>query len=712
MLIPRDNAINYKLGTLKETKFTFSHIFDMKSNQEDIYNITCQPLVSSLIKGNNGLLFTYGVTGSGKTFTMTGNFKIRGIMPRCLDSLFKTISYYQAPKFTFKPDKMNGFEALSDKDTIFGNGVVNNRNYFKCNNKNLESGFGLNSFGKDCVDINNMYAVFITYVEVYNNCVYDLLEENVIQNRNALQSRLIREDGFHNMYVHGVTELEVTSVEEAIQAFNVGQKRKKIGHTILNAESSRSHSIFTIRLVQAPIVAQSEKKDKKTPLEIKISQLSLVDLAGSERLSRTQNTGQRLKEAGNINNSLMTLRNCLELLRENQMHGSFKKIPYRDSKLTNLFKNYFDGHGTVKMIVCVNPRIEDYDENSQVMKFAEIAQEVHIPKLSLIKSSIENKNKSKLRKKIWSDVCYTVRRFPKSDINSPNKTSVIKDISSYLATRIKQRQEISEDLYGTMNTFRKQLVEINTINSDLKEENVTVTSCLKKDKQSIRHLEKKLQEHSSCLYDVNIYVNELQEKKLKLKRRLDEQKGSIEKKKKDLTYKKDILIEKIEQEKLKLKIELKKKLFEEKNVETKNQKDTQKKLLLAKDIKNSYELENYKTKKYPNFFTPLPLINSNYRRSKSAERWVEHRAKETIPLGTIFQPFYKSRKSVNRLDESDLTSRNLSNYCLVDQVARQSGEVETKLYKGEIIPTLAGGAQVVFNDVECLTQISSKSIVS
>lgn len=118
-----------------------------------------------------------------------------------------------------------------------------------------------------------------------------------------------------------------------------------------------------------------------------ISQLSLVDLAGSERTNRTKNTGQRLREAGemtfahficriykiyenlqtfncvgNINNSLMTLRSCLEILRENQNQGTNKMVPYRDSKLTHLFKNYFDGEGQVRMIVCVNPRADDYDE--------------------------------------------------------------------------------------------------------------------------------------------------------------------------------------------------------------------------------------------------------------------------------------------------------------------------------------------------------------
>lgn len=90
--------------------------------------------------------------------------------------------------------------------------------------------------------------------------------------------------------------------------------------------------------------------------------MSLVDLAGSERSSRTNNRGDRAREAGSINNSLMTLRTCFEILRENQKSGSTKMIPCRDSKLTRLFRIFFEGKGDIRMIVCVNPRKQDYDE--------------------------------------------------------------------------------------------------------------------------------------------------------------------------------------------------------------------------------------------------------------------------------------------------------------------------------------------------------------
>jgi len=165
----------------------------------------------------------------------------------------------------------------------------------------------------------------------------------------------------HNMFVHGVVEVEVKSPEEAFEAFYRGQRKKRMANTVLNAESSRSHSVFTIRLVQAPLDRNGEnvEADKRG---IVVSQLSLVDLAGCERTSRTKNSGKKILEAGHINNSLMTLRTCLEILRENQTNQTNKMVPYRDSKLTHLFKNYLDGEGQVRMIVCANPRSDDYDE--------------------------------------------------------------------------------------------------------------------------------------------------------------------------------------------------------------------------------------------------------------------------------------------------------------------------------------------------------------
>lgn len=365
-LRPPETASNYKTTALREMQYTFKHVFDKNSTQPETYATVAQPLVEGLIKGKNGLLFTYGVTSSGKTYTMTGNAENRGIMPRCLEVLFKTISDFQTKKFVFKPDRMNGFEILSDADAMLERQAELTAKYGKLGRRKdsdpeIASRASTDVSGLGGVNEDNMYAVFVTYVEVYNNSVYDLLEDGPIQ--KTLQTKIIRGDERQNMYVHGVTEVEVKNVSEAIDAYHMGQKRKRTGHTILNSESSRSHSVFSIRLVQAPTDSRGEQlvQDRR---KITVSQLSLVDLAGSERTNRTNNTGQRLREAGNINNSLMTLRKCLDTLRENQNSGIQKKVPYRDAKITHLFKNYFDGEGQVRMIVCINPRCEDFDETT------------------------------------------------------------------------------------------------------------------------------------------------------------------------------------------------------------------------------------------------------------------------------------------------------------------------------------------------------------
>lgn len=179
-LIPPESAINYKIISNKETQYVFKHIFDVDSTQHEAFTTVAQPLVEGLIKGKNGLLFSYGVTGSGKTFTMTGSKQHRGIMPRSLDVLFKTISDYQAKKYVFKPDKLNGFDILSEADAMLERQTELHGRLHRLERKDTEFEFGSTAStdvtSLSGLDEDNCFAVFITYVEIYNNSVYDLLE--------------------------------------------------------------------------------------------------------------------------------------------------------------------------------------------------------------------------------------------------------------------------------------------------------------------------------------------------------------------------------------------------------------------------------------------------------------------------------------------------------------------------------------------------------
>lgn len=141
----------------------------------------------------------------------------------------------------------------------------------------------------------------------------------------------------------------LTRNQEALAVFRTGQRARQVFGTLANRESSRSHGIFTIKVVRIHNGAPED------PDSAQVSRLAIVDLAGSERTRNTQTTGDRLKEAGNINKSLMVLGQCLEVLRANQQKmaastpaGSKKKlamVPFRHSKLTEVFQNFFVGDG-------------------------------------------------------------------------------------------------------------------------------------------------------------------------------------------------------------------------------------------------------------------------------------------------------------------------------------------------------------------------------
>ncbi|KAM5338149.1 kinesin-like protein KIF23 isoform 3-T3 [Glossophaga mutica] len=387
-------------GDYKEIQYSFKRVFGLHTTQKELFDVVANPLVDDLIHGKNGLLFTYGVTGSGKTHTMTGSLGEGGLLPRCLDMIFNSIGSFQAKRYVFKSNDRNSMDIQCEVDAL-----LERQRREAMPNPKTPSGkrqidpefadmINVQEFCKaEEVDEDSVYGVFVSYIEIYNNYIYDLLEEvpfdpikpkwnscsTPMRNADFVppQSKVLREDKNHNMYVAGCTEVEVKSIEEAFDVFWRGQKKRRIANTHLNRESSRSHSVFNIKLVQAPLDATGDNVLQEKE-QITISQLSLVDLAGSERTNRTKAEGNRLREAGNINQSLMTLRTCMEVLRENQMYGTNKMVPYRDSKLTHLFKNYFDGEGKVRMIVCVNPKAEDYEESLQVMRFAEVTQEVEV----------------------------------------------------------------------------------------------------------------------------------------------------------------------------------------------------------------------------------------------------------------------------------------------------------------------------------------------
>lgn len=766
---PPDSSTNYRAGTAKDVVYSFKRVFDDSVGQQEVFQTVGLPLVKSLIDGKNGLLFAYGVTGSGKTHTMNGEPRDGGIMPRTLDVIFNTIADYQAKRYTFKADKMNGFEIQSDVDALQERQQDILRNLesrpLRTPRKNSDPDPEVilqcrlpDATKVDSICADSSYAVFVTYVEIYNNSVYDLLEDvpdDMLRNK-PLQMKILREDASKNMYVHGVTEVEVQSPEEAFKAFYKGQRKKRVANTMLNSESSRSHSIFSIRLVQAPLDYHGEHviQDKGSMV---ISQLSLVDLAGCERTSRTKNSGQRLREAGNINNSLMTLRSCLEILRENQLNGTKQIVPYRDSKLTHLFKSYLDGEGEVRMVVCANPRAEDYDETLQVMKFAEMSQEVQIARPivpvrldygltpgrrkanQVFRTAVRQMHEDGINANIPVDVdlVYSLSTdFPSMDILDHNGSKVIADLKVFLEERMKHRAMLQRDLLAKQEQIRALLSEVERENVLTKQESSTLHAQLEHERSRIQSLQSKmgsLERQNSSLqrrYDEQEQqINLLQQEKADLEMALSQ--SAIDRQKVKHRYN-----AKVQMETEKISHELEKKLERDRQVLRSQLRERDDKIRrVAQALKESAphsssssanSVTNVTSKSDGGTTTQsssallktpgadsrrmgLALRNPRHRRSRSAEgagRWLDHCPAAPVPLGTVLQPNMKKRKSVTKLTDVKDITKGTERYCLTTQEQDTDGELETRLYKGDIVPTCSGGAQVIFSDVELLKQSS------
>ena len=566
---------------------------------------------------------------------------------------------------------------------------------------------------------------------------------------------------YRNMYVHGVTEVEVKSTEEALEAFNKGQKQRSISATLLNTQSSRSHSIFNIRVVACPLDPLGENI-LDDPSTVTISQLALVDLAGSERTNRTGNTGQRLAEASKINQSLMTLRTCLEILRDNQNSGNTKPVPYRDSKVTHLFRNYFEGEGGVKMVVCVNPRPADYEENVNVMQFAEMTQEVMIERAVHKKLDLGLTPGRKRANQVYKEAVrrleeqgedvsdlvmdltpvYSLgQQWPPHEVNQYDNEEVIEKLRLYLEKRIKTRNQLLKDHDKKATNFREYLSKLEKEAVLLRNENKQMKAQMEAEKKRQYSLEARLARAEDVNKGLNQQLMAFNEMKTVLENDLDEKELALNAHQKERIKHKLKYKSKIANERNKLNSEFEKKLMaKEKEIHYRNQKEREK-LKALKSIINSdvtsdtsdteNQDSNVRTVSDPNLSTMIShntrarsrrLSSSprrsvavtnpkTHRRSRStdAEKWLDHRPKIEghVPSNTVFQPILKSRRSVTKLEKEDLVSP--SKYMLTETTAGTRGDVETRLFKGDVHETVAGGRQVIFNDVEVLSQESPES---
>ncbi|XP_044835934.1 kinesin-like protein KIF23 isoform X3 [Mauremys mutica] len=751
---PPDGYRIFRNGEYRETQYTFKEVFGTLVTQKVLFDVVARPLVEDLIRGKNGLLFTYGVTGSGKTHTMTGSPGDGGLLPRCLDMIFNSIGSFQAKRFVFKVDDKNGVDVQCEVDALLERQKRDAMPIPKTpsGKRQIDPEFAdMISVRDHCkaeeVEEDSVYSVFVSYIEIYNNYIYDLLEEIPFDpiKPKPPQSKILREDQNHNMYVIGCTEVEVKSTEEAFEVFWRGQKKRRIANTQLNRESSRSHSVFMIKLAQAPLDADGDNVLQERE-QITLSQLSLVDLAGSERTNRTKAEGNRLREAGNINQSLMTLRTCIEVLRENQMYGTNKMVPYRDSKLTHLFKNYFDGEGKVRMIVCVNPKAEDYEESLQVMRFAEMTQEVEVarpvdkplfgltPGRRFRNQAFKDELSRKLEirggpisgeteeQSVAEMLLQNFPPLPSCELLDVNDDQTLPRLIEVLEKRHRMRQMLSEEFTKNVLAFKTMLQEFDS--SIVSKENYAQGKLTEKEKiiagqkMEIERLEKKTKtleykieilEKTTTIYeeDKRNLQQELESKSQKLQRQASD-KRRLEARLQGMVTETTMKWEKECERRVAAKqLEMQNKLW------VKDEKLKQLKAIVTEPKNEKPERpsrEKDREKAFQRSVSPPPAptappVRLRHRRSRSAgERWVDHKPPSNVPTETVMQPHVPHAITVAAANEKALAK--CDKYMLTHQELASDGEIETKLIKGDVYRTRGGGQAVQFTDIETLKQES------
>ncbi|MCI4386644.1 hypothetical protein PGIGA_G00064800 [Pangasianodon gigas] len=380
-------------------KFTFTRVFGEAASQQEVYDQVMKEMVRDVLHGENRLLYTYGVTNSGKTYTIQGSAGEAGLLPRALVSVFTALAGQLYPRADLKPILKQEVRQLSDaevrieedrrhallreEEVCRQRGGVNASVSWDSGISGLSAITRLEDSDGVCVDIDGVglgdvtvdkmlqFGIWVSFYEIYNEFVYDLLEPPMslhTQKRNTLR---LSDDKHGNVYVKDLTWVNVRSADEAWRVLTVGRSNQSFASTHLNHNSSRSHSVFTVRVLHIQPEGGATH----------ISELCVCDLAGSERCKDQQN-GERMKEANNINTSLLTLGRCISAMRHNQTYRQrlAQVVPFRDSKLTRVLQSFFSGLGRACMMVNINSCSSSYDETLHALKFSAIAtQLVHGP---------------------------------------------------------------------------------------------------------------------------------------------------------------------------------------------------------------------------------------------------------------------------------------------------------------------------------------------
>lgn len=304
-------CVKDSLGNANKS-FTFDRVFGPSSKQIEVYKEVLHQIIDEVLAGYNCTVFAYGQTGSGKTFTMEGERSadenlsweddpLCGIIPRCFSQLFNELHVAQMD-----------------------------------------------------------HTVRVSFLEIYNEELIDLLSLPGDNTKLKLYDDAAKKG---SVIVSGLEERTVKSKNEIYKILEKGAAKRQTASTLMNAQSSRSHTIFSITVHVKEIAGEEEL--------FRTGKLNLVDLAGSENIGRSGAVDKRAREAGNINQSLLTLGRVITALVEHRPH-----VPYRESKLTRMLQDSLGGRTKTSIIATVSPAALNFDETLSTLNYASRAKNI------------------------------------------------------------------------------------------------------------------------------------------------------------------------------------------------------------------------------------------------------------------------------------------------------------------------------------------------
>lgn len=343
--------------------YMFDEVFGADSDQESIFTEVAKNYIQEMLEGYNCTVFAYGQTGTGKTYTMSGDMHIwgdldsqdkillgehAGIIPRVLVNLFKQLSKESAEHSV----KISFLELYNErlKDLLSEND--NDEDNIRIFDNNNSNGHGANG---------NMSQVKMNKSKIRAPTLSGATVSSSASNSSSSSTSSTSS----SITVKGMEERYIKSAYEGLQLLTKGSLKRKVASTKCNDLSSRSHTIFTI-------VTHVAKTDPVSGEQyVKIGKLNLVDLAGSENINRSGAENMRAQEAGLINKSLLTLGRVINALVEHSSH-----IPYRGSKLTRLLQDSLGGKTKTCIIATISPARISMDETVSTLEYATRAKSI------------------------------------------------------------------------------------------------------------------------------------------------------------------------------------------------------------------------------------------------------------------------------------------------------------------------------------------------